>query len=101
MLVFNSTHGWPEDRAAALHDIVVPAHPGRVNVVLPPLPAGDYALAIAHDVNQNHKVDRNWLGKPVEQWGMSNNPHALIKAPPFSAARFSLQHDMEVHVTLQ
>ena len=101
MLVFNSTKGWPENRFAALRDIVVPAHPGTVTVTVPDLPAGDYAVSVGHDVNRNHKVDKNIFGMPKEQWGMSNNPHAAIKAPPFSAARFSLTGDMEVHVRLQ
>lgn len=101
VLVFNSTRGWPEDRFAALRDVVVPAHPGTVKVTIPDLPAGDYALAVAHDVNQNHKVDKNMFGKPKEQWGMSNNPHATIKAPPFSAAKFSLTGDQIVEIQLQ
>jgi uncharacterized protein (DUF2141 family) len=101
VLVFNSTKGWPEDRFAALKDVVVPAHPGTVNVIIPGLPASDYALAVLHDVNQNHKLDKNLFGVPKEQWGMSNNPHATIKAPPFSAAKFSLAGDMEVHVRMQ
>jgi uncharacterized protein (DUF2141 family) len=101
ILVFNSTQGWPEDRFAAFKHVVVPAHPGRVNVIIPGLPAGDYALAVLHDANQNHKLDKNLFGVPKEQWGMSNNPHATVKAPPFSAARFSLTGDMEVHVRMQ
>jgi uncharacterized protein (DUF2141 family) len=101
VLVFNSTKGWPEDRFAALRDLVVPAHPGTVTVTIPDLPAGDYAVAIAHDVNQNHKLDKNFFGVPKEQWGMSNNPHATIKAPSFSTARFSLKGDQEIHVRLQ
>ena len=101
VLVFSSTRGWPEDRFAALKDVVVPAHPGTVTVTIPNLPAGDYAVAIAHDVNMNHKVDRNMFGVPKEQWGMSNNPHATLKAPPFSAARFSLTGDKEIRVRLQ
>ena len=101
VLVFNSTKGWPEDRFAALRDVVVPAHPGTVKVTIPELPTGEYAVAVAHDVNQNHKVDKNMFGKPKEQWGMSNNPHATIKAPPFSAARFSLTADQTIEVQLQ
>jgi uncharacterized protein (DUF2141 family) len=101
VLVFNSTKGWPEDRFAALRDVVVPAHPGTVTVAIPDLPAGDYAVAIAHDVNKNHKLDKNLFGAPKEQWGMSNNPHATIKAPSFATARFSLAADQEIHVKLQ
>jgi uncharacterized protein (DUF2141 family) len=101
VLVFNSTRGWPEDRFAALKDIIVSAHPGTVTVTVPDLPAGDYAVAIAHDVNKNHKVDKNFLGMPKEQWGMSNNPHATIKAPSFNTAKFSLAGDLEIHVRMQ
>jgi uncharacterized protein (DUF2141 family) len=101
VLVFNSTNGWPEDRFAALKDIVVPAHSGTVTVTVPDLPSGTYAVAIAHDVNKNHKVDKNWIGKPKEQWGMSNNPHATVHAPAFDKAKFALKDDLEIHVTMQ
>jgi uncharacterized protein (DUF2141 family) len=101
VLVFNSGKGWAEDRTVALRDVVVPAHPGTVTVEVPGLPAGDYAVAIAHDVNKNHKLDRNWLGKPKEQWGMSNDPHATIKTPAFERAKFSLKGDMTITVKMQ
>ena len=101
VLVFNNTKGWPEDRFAALKDIVVPAHPGTVTVEVPGLPAGNYAVAIAHDVNKNHKVDKNFFGKPKEQWGMSNNPHAVIKAPSFKTAMFSLTGNVELNIRMQ
>ncbi len=101
VLVFNNDKGWPEDRFAALKDIVVPAHPGTVTVEVPGLPAGNYAVAIAHDVNKNHKVDKNFFGKPKEQWGMSNNPHASIKAPSFKTALFALTGNTEIHVRMQ
>lgn len=101
VLLFNSAKGWPEDQSAALRNVVVPAHAGTVRVVISGLPAGTYALAIGHDANKNGKIDRNWLGAPKEQWGMSNNPRAMIKAPSFDKARFSLQHDAEIHVQLQ
>lgn len=101
VLVFNSRNGWPENRFAALKDIVVDAHPGTVTVPVPGLAAGEYAVAIAHDVNKNHKLDKNIFGVPKEQWGMSNNPHATIKAPSFSTAKFTLAGDMEINVKLQ
>lgn len=101
MLVFNSSVGWPENRSIALKDIIVPAHPGTVTIKVPDLPAGDYALAILHDVNRNHKMDKNFFGMPKEQWGMSNNPHATIKAPSFDTAKFSLSQSMEIRVRMQ
>jgi uncharacterized protein (DUF2141 family) len=101
VLVFNNEKGWAEDRTAAFKDIAVPAQQGTQTLKVPDLPPGKYAVALIHDVNQNHKIDKNWIGMPKEQWGMSNNPHATIKAPPMSKATFELTKDMEIHITLQ
>lgn len=101
VLVFNNDKGWAEDRTAAMLDIVEPAHPGTVVVKVPNLPAGKYAIAIAHDVNKNHKLDKNFFGVPKEQWGMSNNPHATIKTPAFSKATFTVDKDSDIHIMMQ
>jgi uncharacterized protein (DUF2141 family) len=101
VLIFNSTKGWPEDVKAALKDVVVPAHAGVVTVRIEKLPAGIYAIAVGHDVNVNHKVDKNFLGVPKEQWGMSNNPHALVKPPSFTTAQFELKGDAEIRIRMQ
>lgn len=101
VLVFQNDNGWPEDRLVAMKDVVVPAHPGTVEVKVPDLPAGDYAVSVAHDANKNRKLDKNWIGKPKEQWGLSGNPHAVLKAPPFSKCKFTLNKDMELHITMQ
>jgi uncharacterized protein (DUF2141 family) len=100
ILIFNGPKGWAEDRQAALKDISVPAQQGTQKVTLQ-LPAGQYAIALIHDVNVNHKLDKNWIGMPKEQWGMSNNPHATIKAPPIEKAMFTLDGDKEVKIQLQ
>lgn len=101
MLVFNSPKGWAEDRSVALKDIIVPAHPGTVTIPVPGLPAGEYAVAIVHDVNKNHKLDRNFIGYPKEQWGLSNNPHAVLRAPAYKACTFELNSDKEIHIHMQ
>lgn len=101
VLVFNNNTGWPEDRTAALKDIVVPAEKGTQTVRVPNLPPGNYAVALIHDVNQDHKLDKNWIGKPKEQWGMSDNPHATIKAPSIEKAMFPLNGDKEIRIQLQ
>ena len=101
VLVFNNEKGWPEDRTAALKDISEPAQQGTQTMKIPGLPPGNYAVALIHDVNQNHKLEKNWIGQPKEQWGLSNNPHATIKAPPMSKALFELKGDKEIHIILQ
>jgi uncharacterized protein (DUF2141 family) len=101
VLVFNSPKGWAEDRAAALRDIAVPAVKGVQTLAIPNLPPGKYAVALIHDLNKNHKLDKNFIGMPKEQWGMSNNPHATIKAPPIEKAMVVVEKDTEIHIKLQ
>ena len=101
VLVFNGPKGWAEDRQAALKDIAVPAVKGTQTLKVPDLPAGKYAVALIHDVNKNHNLDKNFFGYPKEQWGMSNNPHATLKAPPIEKAQFNLDKDTEIHIKLQ
>ncbi len=101
VLIFNGPKGWAEDRQAAFKDIAVPAVKGTQTLKVPDLPPGTYAVALIHDLNKNHKLDKNFLGYPKEQWGMSNNPHATLKAPPIEKAQFKLDKDMEVHIKLQ
>ncbi|HZP24779.1 MAG TPA: DUF2141 domain-containing protein [Terriglobales bacterium] len=101
VLIFNSPKGWAEDRFAAFRTAEVPAHPGTVTITIPNLPAGEYAVSLAHDVNKNRKLDRNFIGKPTEQWGLSNNPHTLIKTPPYDVCKFALSGDMQVHIKMQ
>ncbi len=101
VMVFRDAKGWPENNDAAYRAVVVPAHPGTVVVKVRDLPPGQYAIAVGHDVNINRKVDRNWLGKPTEQWGMSNNPRPRLKTPDFAKARFTVNGDEEIHIEMQ
>lgn len=101
VMVFRSAKGWPEKNDDAYRAIVLPAHPGTMVVTVKDLPEGEYAIAVGHDVNLDRKVDRNWLGKPTEQWGMSNNPHPKLKTPEFAKARFELAGDEGIHIEMQ
>jgi uncharacterized protein (DUF2141 family) len=100
VLVLNTAQGWPEQFSAALRAEARAAHTGVVEITIPDLPAGDYAVVALHDENTNKQLDRNWLGVPVEQWGMSNNPSYRLAAPSFEAARFRLEQDLHIRVML-
>src|SRR5574337_1890060 len=100
VLVFNSPQGWPTDNGSAFRAVAVRAHPGSVEVRIPGLPPGAYAAVVLHDLNENRKLDRNWFGKPREQWGMSENPPVHFSAPGFMSARFILSGDERLTVIL-
>lgn len=83
--LFTSPDGWPEDNQKAfLHG----GHPfsGDKTTVELQIPAGRYAVAVLHDENSNHKLDRNMFGWPKEGFGFSNNPKVGLTAPSFDTA---------------
>ena len=64
--------------------------PGSVTYVYE-LPPGTYAIGIFHDINLNNKMDKKFLGIPIEQFGFSNNARALFGPPDFEDAAFVLK----------
>lgn len=101
VLVFRSANGWPEGVESAVQRKAVPAHEGEVTISFDGLEPGTYAVVVLHDENENMRLDRNWLGKPREGWGMSNNPKPFLSAPSFESAKFSLSGQTRLPVHLQ
>lgn len=83
--VFTSPDGWPENNDKAFTHAGHPFTGDKATLQLQ-LPPGRYALAVLHDENSNHKLDRNIVGWPKEGFGFSNNPKVNLSAPAFDAA---------------
>jgi uncharacterized protein (DUF2141 family) len=101
VLVFQSAEGWPEDASRAFRAVSVPAQPNVTVVTIPGLPPGSYGVVVLHDENKNRELDRNWLGVPKEQWGMSRNPRGGLSAPAFNRAQFGFSGDLTLQIQLQ
>ena len=67
-----------------------PANARSVHLQMFDLEPGTYAAAVYHDVNDDGKLDTTLDGKPLEPWGLSNNPPANGNAPAWDEARFVL-----------
>lgn len=62
---------------------------GRDTFVMTDIPAGEYALVVYHDENDNLDIDRSFIGIPTEPLGFSNDYRP--KGPPsYSRAAFTL-----------
>jgi uncharacterized protein (DUF2141 family) len=66
---------------------------GETIVTVRGVPPGTYAAQVFHDENNNHEVDRSWLGIPEEGVGFSNDPSFTFGPPSFSDASFRLGAD--------
>lgn len=55
------------------------------------LPPGTYAVMVHHDENDNRKVDKNFLGVPLEGYGASNNHVPALSAPSWDDSKFTVE----------
>ena len=52
------------------------------------LPQGEWAVAITQDLNNNDKIDKNFVGIPTEPYAFSNNVRPTLAAPDFNECKF-------------
>jgi uncharacterized protein (DUF2141 family) len=57
--------------------------------------AGEYAVAVYHDLNQNDELDTNFFGIPQEPYGFSNNYRPTVSKPSFSKAAFRINAEKQ------
>jgi uncharacterized protein (DUF2141 family) len=69
---------------------VVKSTGNDVTVVFENLPAGDYALSIIHDENENGELDSNAFGIPKEGFAFGNNAQGSFGPPPFEKAKITI-----------
>jgi uncharacterized protein (DUF2141 family) len=56
------------------------------------IPNGMYAISLFHDVNNNNKMDTNFLGIPKEDYGCSNNAKGFMGPPKWKDAKFQINN---------
>ena len=69
---------------------------GAETYTIDELPPGEYALLVYHDENNNRRIDKNFIGIPLEPIGFSNR--YVPRGPPsFSRAAFVINEDETRH----
>ena len=88
VLVVASADGWNGRQKEAAR-VRIKAKAGEVVHRFDHLPAGDYAVQVVHDENDNGDFDKNLFGIPSEDYGFSRNPKVWRRAT-FDEAKFDL-----------
>jgi uncharacterized protein (DUF2141 family) len=63
---------------------------GMLNLVIPDLREGVYAISLLDDVNGNDEMDYNILHIPKEGYGFSNDVRPGLKPPPYEKCTFTV-----------
>ena len=65
-------------------------------IIVKGLKPGKYAVRYYHDENQSMEMETNFVGKPLEGYGFSNNVTAKFGPPAFEKWLFELKNDMKI-----
>ncbi len=77
------------------------AQSGTITFTLKGLPAGEYAISVLHDENENGKMDTNILGIPKEGFGFSQNPKVTFSEPGFDDVKFILNKRKSITINMK
>jgi len=87
--LFKDGTGYPDDATKAIRKIKLDISGRRAAVLFTGLPAGNYAVSILHDENDDQRMNKNTLGIPKEGYGFSNNVVGAFGPPSWSRASFT------------
>lgn len=84
----------------AIDGKIVKAAGTEVTVLFENLKAGDYAVSVIHDENENGELDSNFMGVPKEGYGFSNNAMGMLGPPSFDDAVIAVASKKSVTITV-
>jgi uncharacterized protein (DUF2141 family) len=74
----------------AAYGKIVKAVGTEITVVFENLSAGDYAVSVIHDENENGELDKNFMGIPREGFAFGNNAMGTFGPPSFEKAKITI-----------
>ena len=77
---------------------IVSINNNKATATFTDLPENSYAVAAFHDVNENGKMDTNFIGIPKEPIGISNNAKGFMGPPKFNNAKFLLNKNTVIGI---
>lgn len=87
--VYTSTDAFPGYNKSTYNKKVI-AKSSEVTVTFK-LPPGEYAVGLMHDLNENGRIDKNWVGYPTEPFGFSKNFKPVLGQPSFKDCSVDLR----------
>ena len=87
--LYNQEKAFPKSPEKAIRQSFFPINDKKTVAVFENLAAGEYAVSVFHDENNNKKMDTNFLGIPKEGVGASNNARGHFGPPKYKDAKFS------------
>jgi len=101
LAVYGSEADFDENENAVLSKKIPVDRVGEYKVMLEGLSAGSYTIALFQDINDNGKLDTNFMGIPKEPYAFSRNPKVKWRAPRYNEVVFELKGSTKMKVELK
>ena len=89
--VYKTEAGLMREDAVCFKKIVPVKTTGSISLDVSELQPGTYAISCFHDLNNNGKLDTNFMGIPNEPYGFSNNARPKFRAPKWAEAKVEVK----------
>ncbi len=99
--VFKDASSFPTKAEKAVAMLRVPISGGIATAKFDGLSPGTYAVAAYHDLNNNSKLDANFIGIPKEPVAASKDAKGRMGPPAFKDASFEIPATTSLIVNLQ
>lgn len=99
--LFNAADGFPDVQAKSFQYVYVPINSGVASCEFKDVAAGTYAVSVFHDENDNKKLDKNFVGMPLEGYGVSNNIRHMMSAPGFKESSFQVNGEVDKNIKIR
>jgi len=99
--LFNTADGFPDVQGKSFQYVYVSINSGLANCEFKDVAAGTYAVSVFHDENNNKKLDKNFVGMPLEGYGVSNNIRHMMSAPEFKESSFQVNGEVDKNIKIR
>jgi len=99
--IYSSKDGFPVDLSKVAESKMVKANTQILTLKFSNIKHSFYAVSVYHDKDSNGRVNSNILGIPIEPVGVSNNAKGRFGPPKFEDAKFYLEKDITIEITIE
>jgi uncharacterized protein (DUF2141 family) len=93
LALFDSPDGFPDEMRSVYHRLESPIEADTVTFTIHGVPRGRYAVSVYHDENGDGVMETDFLGRPSEGYGISNDADSTFGPPSFDDASFRTNSD--------
>lgn len=98
LALYNSEDSYMEDDYKSASVLV---ENNKAIITFNDIETGTYAFSLFHDVNDNGKLDTNFLGIPKEPYGFSNNEKGRFGPPKYKDVEFIVAQNKTITLKIK